>query len=558
MGADGWIEYYGHEHYSTVVGLDELDGVEFNAAAVEPPWFTLYDWLPGHTKYRHFLDTDQYTGQIEFAGFGQPPNVGLHPGISEYSNYNFFSDDTIFSYYPHPAKVADTDYESVFPLSGTISYTSRLTSPPPYTYVRKDEPASLGIESNFILCAGRDVDASLARSTHFPSPPVPHRIVLGLANDEVMKGYCELLLPKAIAYCTDFVNFFFRGRLGVELVGNCETGLLELTITNLSDGTLTQGGWDLYQDNENGFRHLILGVNWSSYPGTLAPGQSFMVTFAPMTSANGQYTLVFKADGAPEDDFTIEVVAKSFVPPVGACCDPFSVLSPCSVLEKADCDALNRVYMGDDSICQDDTCDQPCCECVDCCYGPEDYAIVRVIITPYHHERPGDECPDCVIDNLGFDQTEIFEFVGCGQAGSCPSPAAVFTNPNVPPNATCYDMPVSVQRCCGPSLWSATWFGDANYCTPCCGCLSIEGCTCTLVCAATEYEYPETFETTGSCLSATQTCNIYLRDDSNTCEAELVQVGTKTVIITVVKESPCVYDPEHAPGLRCTAQCEED
>lgn len=171
IGADGWIEYYAHEHYGTAVGLDDLDGVDFDAAAAEPPWFTLYDWLPGHTVYRHFLDTDQYTGQIAFAGFGQPPNIGLHPGISEYSNYNFFSDDTIFQFYPHPAKVADTDYENVFPLSGTITYTSTLTSPPQYSHVRKDEPASLGIETGFILCAGRDIDASLAQSSHFPSSP---------------------------------------------------------------------------------------------------------------------------------------------------------------------------------------------------------------------------------------------------------------------------------------------------------------------------------------------------------------------------------------------------
>jgi hypothetical protein len=131
---------------------------------------------------------------------------------------------------------------------------------------------------------------------------------------------------------------------------------LTLTITNLSDGTLTNGTWMLLQDDESGNRQA-LDVDWSVYPGTLAPNESFTVTFPALISHRGQYTLAFKANGAPTDDFTIEVVAKCFKPTIGACC---LTGETCLEMEDVECEANLGTFVGAGTTCADG-CRGACC-----------------------------------------------------------------------------------------------------------------------------------------------------------------------------------------------------
>lgn len=345
---DAWLEYYAQAVYGSPESLNGLEKIQATGSSPDDlPYFILTEPLPGHQTYRHFLDTDQYTGQIGFAGFGQPPNNGLPPGMSEYSNYGFFSEDTIFTDYQHPLEF-DTDFFQVFPVTNwVVSYVDQISPLVAPMYIRK--PGSLpGIDTGYRLCAGQNQGYNVIREFWYGDAPI--RIVFAQDHVPVLDDYCELLLPKAIAYCTDFANFFFRGRLHASIEGNCETGELELFIMNLSGDTLTSGQWMLLQDDDAGARQQV-GADFSTYPGSLAHGQAFVTTFEP-TGRAGQYVLVFKANGAPTDPFTFEVVAKAFAEPSGACCTS----EGCVIVVQPECVALNGIFQGSNSECPPGEC----------------------------------------------------------------------------------------------------------------------------------------------------------------------------------------------------------
>jgi len=104
----------------------------------------------------------------------------------------------------------------------------------------------------------------------------------------VWRSYAEILLPKAIAYSTDFINYFFRGRLDVHVVHS--PGVYQLNIVNSSSEALGAGEWLLYQDDSSGNRGLV-SADFTGYSGSLQPTEHFVARFFP-TSAT-RYTLVF-------------------------------------------------------------------------------------------------------------------------------------------------------------------------------------------------------------------------------------------------------------------------
>lgn len=78
----------------------------------------------------------------------------------------------------------------------------------------------------------------------------------------MLRRICLETHPRAVGYSAGLLNYFFRGKLGVEETGVTPSGEVEITITNLSEEPLVDGVFELYYDNENGERiKLKLGTS---------------------------------------------------------------------------------------------------------------------------------------------------------------------------------------------------------------------------------------------------------------------------------------------------------
>ena len=127
-------------------------------------------------------------------------------GLSEYTSYNFFSEDTIFTenlrnthkhYFPHPRK--------------------ELTNAE-----LREEQAEDGTTDRVYYVQGYDT-VRLATYSYFYRPildltaGVPVRAGwLYHLDESVIGNNANILIPKAISYSAGLINYFFRGKLGVD------------------------------------------------------------------------------------------------------------------------------------------------------------------------------------------------------------------------------------------------------------------------------------------------------------------------------------------------------
>lgn len=136
-----------------------------------------------------FFDTDQYDGTN--------PDITVGPGIgmAEYTNANFFSEDTILNGdFPYPAWSSVVEYEITDNATGETR-----------TYLRKTGD-------------GETVDHLATARWFYKYLPVEYKH-LGLKLDEmVYTDYASFLIPRAVGYSAGLLNYFFRGQLHVALL----------------------------------------------------------------------------------------------------------------------------------------------------------------------------------------------------------------------------------------------------------------------------------------------------------------------------------------------------
>ncbi|MBI4525731.1 MAG: hypothetical protein HY695_18190 [Deltaproteobacteria bacterium] len=172
-------------------------------------------------------DTDQYTGSN--------PAITSSPmiGLSEYTNANFFSDDTVLKNFPFPAKTSLTLRE--------------LPEPEPKKqelrrYFRKDRD-------------GETVE-------HIAVPSALYKFLPDALKDKkigldsrVYEDYAKKLLPRAVGYSAALIDHFFRGQLDVDLFNDPENpGKVRVEGTNGSAEKLDGGTLTIYADNAEGLR----------------------------------------------------------------------------------------------------------------------------------------------------------------------------------------------------------------------------------------------------------------------------------------------------------------
>jgi hypothetical protein len=216
----------------------------------------------------NLFDTNQYNGANP--GITTQPAIGL----SEYSNANFLSPDSIFTRYQYPA------YTSVIP--------NKVLD-------------SGGVNKLYLKKVGNGDDVEfLARALKFYRylPEDHKKLALTLDDPEVYDSYAEKLIPRAIGYSSQVLSYFFRGQLDVEM----SEGILK--IKNASNETIVGGNannkFELYYDNADDVRTLLTSVQAD----TLEPGAEQTITFSAQQDATS-YMLAYKGQLGSEPDAVI-------------------------------------------------------------------------------------------------------------------------------------------------------------------------------------------------------------------------------------------------------------
>ena len=243
----------------------------------------------GFAPITQLIDAEQYTGDN--------PSDSLAQGIAEFTNANFFSDDTIFAaeiypighrhYFPFP-KQFDTNLQD---------YLDQLILP--RTIVAKDGVPDV----NFWIAkqhAGVSID-HFVRPTYFTNDAYKaEKLQRGNAvvyqrtfyrDEECHKDYVKHLIPRAVGYSAALIDYFFRGKFELE---EAPTGS-GFVIVNHTDEDLA-GTFALYYDSTSGTRQAL----WSEPLALGAKGsetdRSMPINFSPPADIQtpGEYLLVFQ------------------------------------------------------------------------------------------------------------------------------------------------------------------------------------------------------------------------------------------------------------------------
>ena len=197
----------------------------------------------GLTPISQFLDAEQYDGTN--------PSLTLSQGIAEYTNANFFSDDTAFSaerystdhrhYFPYPKKSSTDldDYLAWNKLPETV--TSEDGVPDTAFWIKKIGDGEtvehflkpIYLSNNISETAGI---GSLYYRTFY-------------RDEKCHEDYAQKLIPRAVGYSAGLLNYFFRGQLevtAVPVLQNNSIIYLRARIKNMTlDETMTDGTFTL-------------------------------------------------------------------------------------------------------------------------------------------------------------------------------------------------------------------------------------------------------------------------------------------------------------------------
>ncbi len=176
------------------------------------------------------IDTGAYLKAGNPAGLADTALVG----IAEYTNGNYLSKDTVFQRFAHPAvgslgpRSADPDLFVAQPDGSFQQYFAKETAGAP---VRP-----------FVMEGA--LHQSLQAATGLPPGFGGWSL-----DDKIHEAYARKLLPRAVAYSTALLDYFFRGKLDVDVVPDAvDPTLVRIEGKNASPETLDGGTLSLYAD----------------------------------------------------------------------------------------------------------------------------------------------------------------------------------------------------------------------------------------------------------------------------------------------------------------------
>lgn len=223
---------------------------------------------------KQFWDLDSYNGTT--------PYYTGYIGLAEYTNANFFSEDTIFKNFPHPAKENTT--------ARLVEQTAKDGKTDKVWYIQGYTSEKLAAYSYFI------------KNGLPPTSGWAYNL-----DDYVHKDYAGQLIPRAVGYSAGLLDYFFRGEMDMIKDPNNSS---QYIIKNLSNENMF-GTFSLYYDDTNNNRYLV--ASWGNLA-INANSQSSSVTFtapsSPVPKEKGKYILVFQGTFGNEIGAVIGMVVE--------------------------------------------------------------------------------------------------------------------------------------------------------------------------------------------------------------------------------------------------------
>jgi hypothetical protein len=232
------------------------------------PSVSLNTSVGGYIPITQLWDTNQYTGS-------NPP-FGTNIGLSEYTNANFFSEDTInASNFPYPDITKTTVTEKTAP-SGIYQRQ----------YYLKNCCGETKGSQGYLLAAVDYLDYYRQQypSLSFALPRIP------VLDNNVYSDYASLLLPRAVGYSAGLLNYFFRGKINMVPDQNSPG---QYVIKNESNEYMS-GLFSLYYEDTGDNRHHVASWSLSINPNSSSSTVTFTPPTYPEPKQKGTYILAFQ------------------------------------------------------------------------------------------------------------------------------------------------------------------------------------------------------------------------------------------------------------------------
>lgn len=274
-----------------------------------------------------------------------------HPlGLAEISNAFFVTDDTMFTgegdtvtlFHRENARRYEFRFDNrnlqpfhrfVYPRLANMSGLASLlgnanrTGDQALSVIRLGEPIAEGFplamaEQIFarggpLVLRGMNLGETCAAAYSPNEVSVLNLFVVGL-RDATRQDQATQLIPRAVAYCTGLLNYFFRGRLTCRWTTSV-TGEPRIQVVNSGTDPLREGSVHVLADVGSGeaqVRKLLTTLESAAAfgDGELQPGESFEVEADP--AMRGQViTVVFEGTLGSEVDIGV-AVGRTCVPPL--------------------------------------------------------------------------------------------------------------------------------------------------------------------------------------------------------------------------------------------------
>ena len=218
-------------------------------------------------------------------------------GIAEFTNGNFLSRSTIFRDFTLPRAIDLALEQPIDEITdgGVERYFSR---PLP-----TGETVTRFVREGMLRRALRAFNLSPGISSSW------------ILDDRVHADYARFLLPRAVGYSASLLNYFFRGKLNVDVSNDpTDMSLVRVEGTNGATEKLDGGTLELYSEDSSGARIAATPVGTNTV--TADPGQPISAVFR-LPGNSDKLMAVYKGklgDEAPQGDFPGAVIGKSLSP----------------------------------------------------------------------------------------------------------------------------------------------------------------------------------------------------------------------------------------------------
>ena len=283
-----------YNYESLVDDVREKDETTFNAwlagspdtpGVPDPGWQMLDSNLLAPVATGRLVDTDRYLGA------NPAVTTGAVIGLAEYTNANFLSEDRVFTEndvdplrrfpYPNRSSVTEQDFD-VSIRGATVKRRYFVKTADGATGYRL---ATVGLLRDYQQRFNLDW-------TRFRESPA--------LDEGVYRDYAQRLVPRAVAYSTALLDYFFRG-LVVTFGSDLSFGFGNAN-DEAMDGTFT-----LYYDDGGDVRRPVPGAQWTRAlaPSGLVEDLKVSAPSSPLPKEPGKYMLVFRGALGSERDAVV-------------------------------------------------------------------------------------------------------------------------------------------------------------------------------------------------------------------------------------------------------------